>query len=84
MLLDVWDVRLEISVVSTLVNLNGPEFAPEKQENGKSGSTLVLIDSPQWRKCAEEQNKHRQLMEFGHSHLTHNIFDYLCGVSFLA
>ena len=42
MFLDVWDVRLDISVVITHVNL-----ASEKQENGKSVKTLVLIDAPQ-------------------------------------
>ena len=46
MFLDVWDVRLEISVISTDVNLNG-ECAREKKENGKSVSALVLIDWPQ-------------------------------------
>ena len=48
MFLDVWDVRLEISVVSTHVNLNGLSVHVKKKENEKSVSTLVLIDSPQY------------------------------------
>ena len=47
MFLDIWNVRLEISVVSTHVNLNGLIVHVKKTENGKSVSTLVLIDSPQ-------------------------------------
>ena len=47
MFLDDWDVGLEISVVSTHVNLNGLSVHVIKQENGKSVSTLVLFDSPQ-------------------------------------
>ena len=47
MFLDIWDVRLEISVVSTHVNLNGLIVDVKKTGNGKSVSTLVLIDSPQ-------------------------------------
>ena len=42
MFLNVWDVQKEISVVSAHVNLNGLMYgAREKQENGKSVSTLV-------------------------------------------
>ena len=44
MFLDFLDVRLKISVVSTHVK---SECAREKQENGKSISTLVLINSTQ-------------------------------------
>ena len=42
--LNVWGVRLEISVGSTHLNLNGRERAREKQKNGKSVNILVLID----------------------------------------
>ena len=43
--LNAWDVRLEISVVSAHENLNGlADGAREKQENGKSVSTLLWID----------------------------------------
>ena len=44
---DNWDVQLEISVVSTHVNLNALSVYAKKKENGKSVSTLVFIDSPQ-------------------------------------
>ena len=47
MILDVWDIRLEISVVCTHINLNGLSVHEKKQENGKSVSTLLLTDSPQ-------------------------------------
>ena len=47
MFFDFLDVPLEISVVNSHVNLNGLSVSREKQENGKSVSTLVLIDSLQ-------------------------------------
>ena len=47
MFLDVLNVRLEISVVSTHVNLNGRSVYVKNRKIGKVVSTLVLIDSPQ-------------------------------------
>ena len=79
MCLDVWDVRLEISVVSTYVNLNGLSVHVKtgKWKIGQYTGFDRLIPINQWGKCAEEKiAKHRQMMKFCHSHLALNIFNY--------
>ena len=45
MFFDIWDVRLEISVVSTHLNLNGLSVHMKNRKMEKSVSTLVLIGS---------------------------------------
>ena len=47
MFLNIWDVRLEISVVSAHVILNGISVNMKNRKNGKSFSTLVWLDGPQ-------------------------------------
>ena len=76
MFLDFWDVRLEISVVSTHVNLNGLSVRV-KNRKIKNRSVHWFTSINQWGKCAEEKiAKLRQMIKFCHSHLTHNIFNY--------
>ena len=79
MFLDFWDVRLEISVVSTHVNLNGLSVHVKNRnmEIGQYTGFDRLTSINQWGKCAGEKiAKHRQMMKFFHSHLTYNIFNY--------
>ena len=48
-----------------------------KRKIGQYTSFDWLTSKNQWGKCAEEKvAKNRQMMEFCHSHLTHNIFSY--------
>ena len=75
MFLDAWDVRLEISVASTHVNLNGlsVHVKNRKMEN-RSVHCFCNGENVRKKKIA----KHRQMMKFKfcHFHLTHNIFNY--------
>ena len=79
MFLDVWDVRLEISVVSTHVNLNGlsVHVKNRKMENRSvHWFWLTRLNKSMGKMCGRKIAKHRQMMKFCHSHLTHNIFNY--------
>ena len=79
MFLDVWDVRLEITVVSKQVILNelSVHVKIRKMKIVQYTGFDWLSPINQWRKFSEEKiAKRRQMMEFRHSHLTHNIFNY--------
>ena len=79
MFLDVWDVRLEISVVSTHVKWMDwvCTWKTGKWKIGQYTGFNWLTSINQWGKCAEEKvAKHRQIMKFCHSHLIHNVLNY--------
>ena len=79
MFLDVWDVRLEILVVSTHVNLIGlsVHVKNRKMENRLvHWFGLTHLNKSMGKMCRRKIAKHKQMMEFSHSHLTHNIFNY--------
>ena len=78
MFLDVWYVRLEISDVSTHINLNGlgVHVKNRKMENRSVHWFRLTHLNKSMEKMCGRKKKHRQMMEFCHSHLKYNIFDY--------
>ena len=77
--LDVWDVRLEISVVSIHVNLNllCVHVKNRKMENRSVHRfSLTRLNKSIGKMCGRKIAKHRQMMKFCHSHLTHTFFNY--------
>ena len=83
--LNVWDVRLEISVVSTHVNLNGLNVHGNnwKMENRPvHWFRLTHLNKSMEKMWGSKYSKHRQNLKFCHSHLNSQYFNYCMRRSF--
>ena len=76
---NVWDVRLDISVVSKHINLNGlsVHVKTEKWKNRLiHWYGLTDLNKTMRKKCGRKKAKDRQQIKFCRSHLTRSIFNY--------